>query len=383
MPSSQIRCKPPPTRFPRPTPPGSPARAGDPVEPALDAQPMRERSPRHRDLRLVRAARAYDLASPCAKRTSAGCTPGCRTDFVESSSRRLDAISSGHGLPDLPESLDDDTPLHQAYETVKLFATLSQPKGHANTPWAARHLAGAWRSILPDGEAVPEERLIEHARNYLAALEANPGLAWPAGRALASARDRLRGSTSADAYRRILLAATDAPAVRASAVFSPTAIEFLASRGRRSSARTVHGIRLAEGSRGPAFTDPASSIGLRRALGLGRREPARRRPGVAPTSPGSSRRIHPTLDVVSRRAEGEDSRRRDCGEGGACGIQGRGDGFYRTLLDQFEQRRHRDDEPGCQRRTTFSTGFPGSPPNPTRRRRHRPPLRSSEAFGRF
>jgi type VI secretion system protein ImpL len=146
--------------------------------------------------------------------------------------RRLDAITSGHGLSDVPSTADDETPLHDAYATLKLYATLVDPKGHAGQPWATDRLASVWRSMLPDADAVSADRLALHARNYLAALENNPGLAWPAGRPLAAARERLRRlDVRGIPYRRILLAAKEAPGVRASAIFSPASLEFLASRG--------------------------------------------------------------------------------------------------------------------------------------------------------
>jgi type VI secretion system protein ImpL len=146
--------------------------------------------------------------------------------------RRLDAISSGHGLSDAPSNIDDETPLHDAYATLKLYATLVDPKGHARDPWAAERLASVWRAMLPPAEAVSSERLVVHAHNYLAALEDDSSLAWSVGRPIVAARDRLRRlDVRGIPYRRVLLAAKDAPGIRASAIFSPASLEFLASRG--------------------------------------------------------------------------------------------------------------------------------------------------------
>ena len=152
--------------------------------------------------------------------------------FRQEMDRRLDAISSGHGLSDVPSNVDDETPLHDAYATLKLYATLVDPKGHARDPWAAERLASVWRAMLPPADAVSSDRLALHAHNYLAALEDDSSLAWPATRPIIAVRDRLRRlDVRGIPYRRVLLAAKDAPGIRASAIFSPASLEFLASRG--------------------------------------------------------------------------------------------------------------------------------------------------------
>jgi type VI secretion system protein ImpL len=152
--------------------------------------------------------------------------------FRQEMDRRLDAISSGHGLSDVPSNADDETPLHDAYATLKLYATLVDPKGHARDPWAAERLASVWRAMLPPADAVSSDRLVLHAHNYLAALEDDSSLAWPAARPIIAVRDRLRRlDVRGIPYRRVLLAAKDAPGIRASAIFSPASLEFLASRG--------------------------------------------------------------------------------------------------------------------------------------------------------
>jgi type VI secretion system protein ImpL len=214
-------------------PSSTPGTHGDPIEPALDALNQCDHDADTFGISGWFAPRAArELRIPLAQAYVARLHAWMSQRLRRELERRLDAITAGHGLPDLPSTLDENTPLHDAYDSVKLVATLVQPAGHAHTEWAAQHLAAAWRSVLPEGDAVPAERLIEHARNYLAALEANADLAWPTGRSLVSARERLRRlDVRGMPYRRILLSARDAPPVRASAVFSPGSIEFLASRG--------------------------------------------------------------------------------------------------------------------------------------------------------
>jgi type VI secretion system protein ImpL len=146
--------------------------------------------------------------------------------------RRLDAIASGSPLSDAPSSIDDETPLRDAYATVKLSAFLADPGAHGAEGWAVDRLVVVWRSILPEGAAVSTERLTRHARNYVTALAGNPGLVWPSGRNLTAARERLRRlDVRGIPYRRILLAARDVPAVRANSIFGSRALSFLSSRG--------------------------------------------------------------------------------------------------------------------------------------------------------
>lgn len=146
--------------------------------------------------------------------------------------RQLENVASSHALADAPGSLDDRTPLRDSYETVKLCATLVDPKGHVDPAWTPGRLARAWRALLPEAAAVPMERLTKHAANYLAALEQESTLAWPAPRSLQAARDRLqRFDIRGLPYRRLLLAAREEPPIRASDIFSAATLEFLDSRG--------------------------------------------------------------------------------------------------------------------------------------------------------
>jgi|GEM_PF-7033554 type VI secretion system protein ImpL len=340
-------------------PSSTPGTRSDPIEPALDALNRCESEAHTLGISGwfgPRAAR--DLREPLDQayvgRLHAWMSHRLRRELE----RRLDAITSGHGLPDLPSTIDDDTPLHQAYETVKLFAVLSQPKGRAKTEWAAQHLAGAWRSILPDGEAVPEERLNEHARNYLAALDANPGFAWPAGRPLTSARDRLRRlDVRGMPYRRILLAAGEAPAVRASAVFSPTSIEFLASRGdvQVPGPFTASGWpKVREALHSPAPL-PQSVYVERWVLddaSLPADDRALRQQVLQEYFDEYVRRWMSFLDELKVKTPGDVSVAK-----AELAAFKEGDGFYRTLFDQFKQNAIHDDEP-APRETSILNRIP-------------------------
>jgi type VI secretion system protein ImpL len=146
--------------------------------------------------------------------------------------RQTEAIAAAHVLADAPMSLDDRTPLRESYETVKLYATLVEPKGHVDPAWTPQRLARVWRGLLPEGNVVPMDRLVRHAANYLTALERDGGMAWPNPRSLRAARDRLqRFDIRGLPYRRLLLSARDEPPVRASDIFGGASLEFLDSRG--------------------------------------------------------------------------------------------------------------------------------------------------------
>ncbi len=214
-------------------PSSAPGTKNDPIEPALDAVARCDDAAGGISVPGwwgPRAAR--DLRAPLDDAYIARLDSWMSHRFRQEMDRRLDAITSGHGLSDVPSTVDEETPLREAYATLKLYATLVDPKGHAREPWAAERLASVWRTMVPEADAVSSDRLVQHASNYLAALEDKPGMAWPSGRPLVAARERLRRlDVRGIPYRRILLAAKDSPGVRASAIFSPASLEFLASRG--------------------------------------------------------------------------------------------------------------------------------------------------------
>jgi type VI secretion system protein ImpL len=214
-------------------PSSTPGTRSDPVEPALEVLGQCDDAATGIAIPGWWGPRvARELRAPLDGAYIARLSTWMSGPFKQEMDRRLDAVASGHGLSDVPSTVDEETPLRDAYATLKLYASLVEPKGHAREPWAAERLAAVWRSMLPDTDAVSSERLVEHARNYLAAVEDDPALAWPAGRPLAAARERLRRlDVRGIPYRRILLTAKDAPGVRASAIFSPASLEFLASRG--------------------------------------------------------------------------------------------------------------------------------------------------------
>lgn len=169
--------------------------------------------------------------------------------------RRLDAVAAARGLPDSPTSPDSETPLRDAYDVVRLYASLADPAAHGSGEWVARGLADVWRSLLKDGDAVSAERLREHASEYVASLSENPQRKWATGHSLIAARERLRKlDVRGIPYRRLLLAARDAPPLRATAIFSAASLEFLASRGdvQIPGAFTVAGwAKIRDALRGP------------------------------------------------------------------------------------------------------------------------------------
>lgn len=146
--------------------------------------------------------------------------------------RRIDGIAYGPGLADSPKSVNDMTPLRQAYEFVRLDTLLADRGRHVPDASAADQLASLWRSTVPASKAVTLERFRDHSARYLAAAAGLPDLAWPYARSLASARQRLKAlDVEGIPLRRLLLGARDTPAVRASSNFGATTLQFLQSRG--------------------------------------------------------------------------------------------------------------------------------------------------------
>jgi len=147
--------------------------------------------------------------------------------------KRLDSITWGPPLTDAPSSADETTPLQEGYEVVRLVATLVDPKGHVSGTWAPKQLANEWLRLIPAGEAVSADRLLEHSRRYLDALERRPTMDWVASGSLVSARQRLTKQLRVQdmPYRRLLLWTRDQPQLRASAMFGAPSLAFLESRG--------------------------------------------------------------------------------------------------------------------------------------------------------
>jgi type VI secretion system protein ImpL len=146
--------------------------------------------------------------------------------------KELEKIAWGPPLSDRPTRPDESTPQRDAYETVRLVAALANPKGHAGADWAAKRLAYHWRAELGGADVVEPARLVEHARRYLAALEARPQWAWGGGPSLSAARTQLKRLNVQDLpYRRLLLWGRDEPPIRASAIFSAASLPFLGSPG--------------------------------------------------------------------------------------------------------------------------------------------------------
>jgi type VI secretion system protein ImpL len=211
----------------------TPGTRGDPVEAALDALFRLESDSNQFGIRGwfgPRAAR--ELHDPLVDAYVLRIHRWMLQKLRPALDKQLDAISWGAPLADAPSTPEESTPLRDAYEVVKLYATLTSPKGHANSEWASQRLAGAWRKLLPDEEVVDPAHLTEHARRYLQALDSRPELAWPAGPPLAGVRTRLRELQVQEMpYRRLLLWARDQPPLRASSAFGAASLEFLESRG--------------------------------------------------------------------------------------------------------------------------------------------------------
>jgi type VI protein secretion system component VasK len=177
-----------------------------------------------------RAARA--LVEPLGRAYTARLHAWLGDRLATELGRRLAGVASASSLADAPSRPDDETPMRSAYETIRLDAFLVDPRAAAARGSIARELARTWRSLLPEAAAVAEDRLADHAGRYIAALALDPNLAWPAPRALATARDRLRRLDARGMpLRRVVLTAAAERPVRASAMFSSAALAFLESRG--------------------------------------------------------------------------------------------------------------------------------------------------------
>ncbi len=111
-------------------PASTPGTRTDPVEPALEAIARCDDAAGGLSIPgwwSPRAAR--ELRAPLAAAYIARLDGWMSHQLRQEMDRRLDAIASGHGLSDVPATTDDETPLHDAYATVKLYATLVDPKG--------------------------------------------------------------------------------------------------------------------------------------------------------------------------------------------------------------------------------------------------------------
>jgi type VI protein secretion system component VasK len=213
---------------------GTPGTNGDPIENALDE--IHRLDAESSSLGIPgwfgpRAAR--QLREPIVEAYEARLHTWMTAKLRPALEKKLDSIAWGTPLTDAPASPEESTPLRDGYEVVRLYATLVDPKGHIGGSWATKRLADEWLQLLPSGEAVSPERLSEHARRYLVALEQRPALRWTSTESVVSARHRLSRQLHVQdmPYRRLLLWARDQPPLRASAVFGAAALAFLESRG--------------------------------------------------------------------------------------------------------------------------------------------------------
>jgi type VI protein secretion system component VasK len=124
--------------------------------------------------------------------------------------KELSTLSKARRLDDSIDAPEDHTAFRNAYDTVKLYATLVDPDDHVDPSWTPDRLARAWQRTLPAGGTVDLTRLVRHAANYLDGLPENPSLKWPSTRALQDARVTLK-QLGADQlpYRWLLRRASD------------------------------------------------------------------------------------------------------------------------------------------------------------------------------
>ncbi len=172
--------------------------------------------------------------------------------------KKLDSIAWGTPLTDAPASPGERTPLGDGYGVARLYATLVDPKGHIGGDWATKKLADAWLQLLPFGEAVSLERLSEHARRYLVALEQRPALRWASTESLRECSASLEPAIARSGH-----ALSSPPSLGAGSATAPrqrrvwrTPLAFLESRGDVRFCRGLHRQRLAKNTRSASWTDP-------------------------------------------------------------------------------------------------------------------------------
>ncbi len=142
--------------------------------------------------------------------------------------KSLSAIARSRRLEDSIASPEDHTPLRNAYEVIKLDATLVDPVDHVEHPWTPEELARVWERTLAGRSPVGSERLLKHATNYLAALEVAPDLRWPVTPALLEARARVKDlGVGQLPYHWALRRAYDQPPILASDVADGASLKYL------------------------------------------------------------------------------------------------------------------------------------------------------------
>ncbi|MCL2447681.1 MAG: hypothetical protein FWD17_01905, partial [Polyangiaceae bacterium] len=316
----------------------SPGMPGDSIEAALDALKRCRSDARGWAVAgwfVPRAARQLEppLLDAYIRRLDAWMLARLRPELE----RELDSVASAHALADAPSAVDDETPMSHAYDLVKLYATLTDPVAHGAGDWPAAHLAALWRHVLGDG-ALSHARLAEHARLYLDALAADPRRAWPARASFVTGRDRLRKLDVRDMpYRRVLLAAKTVAPLRASGIFSPASLEFVASRGdvQVPGAFTASGWeKIREALRGAAPL-PSAAIGERWVLedaSLPQDDASLRRQVGQTYFEEYTRRWMSFLDELRVKTPTDVASATN-----ELSAFKQGDGFYRILFEAFKQ----------------------------------------------
>ncbi len=170
-----------------------PGTAGDPLEPMLDTLDHLDSEASGFGIPGWFAPRAArELRGPLRKAYLDRIHSLLRARVAPELEKELATISKARRLDDSIDSPEDHTGFRNAYDAVKLYATLADPEGHVDPSWTPDRLARAWQRTLPGGAALNFARLVRHATNYLDALPENPPLKWPSTRTLQDARVTLK-----------------------------------------------------------------------------------------------------------------------------------------------------------------------------------------------
>ena len=176
-----------------------------------------------------RAAR--DLRGPLSKAYIGRIHSMFRRRIAPELERDLAGISKARRLEDSIGSPEDHTPLRNAYETLKLYATLVDPMEHVELPWTPQQLVRVWQRVLTGASVVSvvsAERLLRHATNYLVALQGSADLRWPSTPPLQDARGRMKEFGIAELpYHWALRRAYDQPPILASDVADGASLKYL------------------------------------------------------------------------------------------------------------------------------------------------------------
>lgn len=125
----------------------------------------------------------------------------------------------------------DAANFRDAYQLLKLYLMLGNPKEKLQAEWAAPRLAAAFRRASND--AGDRQKIASHARNYLAQLGKDPEWAWKLDvTAVTRAQGRLNELPLDDlGYGWVIAKAEDVPPIRAGNVFLAASAQYFTARG--------------------------------------------------------------------------------------------------------------------------------------------------------